>query len=147
MIRVAVRRMSVCGGAVALGVLAGCADGPRTELARRAQAAMVGMSKAEILACAGVPTRQATAGGNEYLTYVAAPVSSGGPSTSIGVGGGSGGVGIGLGFGIPLSALSDTGGGCEATVTLVNDVVQRVVYPAGASMTACAAIVQTCVPP
>lgn len=137
----------IAGVAVLLTVLAGCAAGPRTELAQRAQTSMVGMPKANLLACAGVPARQASAGGNEYYTYVAPPSYAGGPSTSVGIGGGSGGSGVGVGIGLGIPLFSGGSDGCEATVMLTNDRVQRVTYPAGASLPSCADLVQNCVPP
>lgn len=129
-------------------LLAGCASGPSGEVATRAQSQLVGMPKSRLLSCAGVPARQAEAGGNEYFTYVQRPsYAGGGPSTSIGVGGGSGGVGVGLGFGFPLFGTSSDGGGCEATFTISGGVVQRLTYPAGSHLPSCAAIVENCVPP
>ena len=54
--------------AVAAVALAACAS-PQAEQALRAQTALVGMSKGDLLACAGVPERTAASGGVEYLTY------------------------------------------------------------------------------
>ena len=49
--------------------LAACAS-PEAELAKRAPQTLAGMPKGELLACAGVPARSATApDGTEYLTY------------------------------------------------------------------------------
>lgn len=138
--------LGLMSAAVAL-TLAGCASGPAGEVATRAQSQMVGMPKARLLSCAGVPARQAEASGNEYFTYVQRPsYAGGGPSTSIGVGGGSGGVGVGLGFGLPLFS-SGGDSGCEATFTISGGVVQRLTYPAGSHLPSCAAIVENCVPP
>lgn len=140
------RALGLLSAAAAL-VLTGCASGPSGEVATRAQSQLVGMPKARLLSCAGVPARQAEAGGNEYFTYVQRPsYAGGGPSTSIGVGGGSGGVGVGLGFGLPLFS-SGGDNGCEATFTISSGVVQRLTYPAGSHLPSCAAIVENCVPP
>jgi hypothetical protein len=49
-------------------LLTGCAV-QRAEVAARAQKNLVGMSKAELLSCAGVPLRQDRAEGLEFLTY------------------------------------------------------------------------------
>lgn len=132
---------------VAMAALAGCAGGERVELARRAQTELIGMPRAALLSCAGVPTRQATADGNEYFTY-RSPVTSagGGPSTSVGIGGGGGGVGVGVGLGIPLFG-GGGGRGCEATFTLSGDVVRRLVYPAGTDLDDCGALLRNCLPP
>ncbi|SMF31253.1 hypothetical protein SAMN02982917_1482 [Azospirillum oryzae] len=140
--------MILLGGAAA--ILAGCATGPDPEIARRAQTAMVGMPKADLLACAGVPDRQATAAGREYYTYVARPAVAYSPGSSIGIGagsfGGSGGVGLGLGFGVPVGGNTSTG--CEATVVIgTRGTVEQVSYPAGATLSACTPIVSNCMAP
>lgn len=140
--------MILLGGAAA--ILAGCATGPDPEIARRAQTAMVGMPKADLLACAGVPDRQATAAGREYYTYVARPAVAYSPGSSIGIGagsfGGSGGVGLGLGFGVPVGGNTSTG--CEATVVIgTRGTVEQVSYPAGAMLSACTPIVSNCMAP
>ncbi|WP_372399410.1 hypothetical protein ABMY26_31290 [Azospirillum sp. HJ39] len=139
--------MILLGGTAAL--LAGCATGPDPEVARRAQTAMIGMPKADLLACAGVPDRQAVASGREYYTYVARPAAAYSPGSSIGIGagsfGGSGGVGLGLGFGVPIGSGSP---GCEATVVVgPRGTVEQVSYPAGASLSACTPIVNNCMAP
>lgn len=132
-------------GAVVLGVmLAGCAEGPKAQLAQRAQTTLVGMPKSQLLSCAGVPARQAAADAREYYTYVhGSGYGVGGPSTSIGIGGGSGGVGLGLGLGFPLFG-GGSGGYCEATFVLQSGVVQQVNYPAGSNLPDCGSIVQNC---
>jgi len=135
---------ALSAGALVLGVmLAGCAEGPRTEMAQQAQTGLVGMPKGQLLSCAGVPARQAAAEGREYFTYVHGSGYGGGPTTSIGIGGGSGGVGLGLGLGFPLFG-GGSGGYCEATFVLQNGVVQQVNYPAGANLPDCGSIVQNC---
>ncbi|MBB3264156.1 hypothetical protein FHW79_001771 [Azospirillum sp. OGB3] len=145
------------GGTAALlglagALLASCATGPDPQIARRAQTELVGMPKERLLACAGVPARQAQAGGREYYTYVSDPGVAVSPlgGSSIGVGGfgggGSSGVGLGLGFGLPLGTSSP--GMCEATFVLgPGGTVEQVSYPGNASLSACTPIVQNCVPP
>lgn len=49
-------------------LLASCAN-PGAQLALKAPETLVGMPKTELLSCAGVPQRSASAGGAEYLTY------------------------------------------------------------------------------
>jgi len=52
--------------------VAGCSHARRTEraeLAQRAQLELVGLSKTEVLTCAGVPVRSTTEGEMEFLTY------------------------------------------------------------------------------
>lgn len=129
--------------------LASCATGPDPQVARRAQSEMLGMPKERLLACAGVPARQATAGGKEYFTYVERPAVAAGPGTSIGIGGfggSSSGVGVGLGFGLPVGGYS-SGNGCEATFVLGGGMVEQVSYPASSDLSACTPIVQNCIPP
>ena len=41
----------------------------RAELAERAKTELVGLSKIELLICAGVPVRTATEGGLEFMSY------------------------------------------------------------------------------
>lgn len=130
---------------VGLTLLAACAAGQGAQIAERARSELVGMPKDRLLSCAGVPDRQAAAGGREYYTYVSRSSTGYSPSSSIGIGGGSGGVGLGLGFGIPLGG---GGGGCEATFVLgPAGTVEQISYPAGTSPGACAPIVENCVAP
>jgi len=134
--------------ATAGGLLVSCATGPDPQVAQRAQVELVGMPKERLLACAGVPERQAAANGKEYYTYVQRAGGAVSPGTSIGIGGfggSSSGVGVGLGFGLPL--VAGGGRGCEATFVLGGGVVEQVSYPASASLSACTPIVQNCVPP
>ncbi|MBK1838539.1 hypothetical protein JHL17_14055 [Azospirillum sp. YIM B02556] len=53
----------------AVAVLAGSCANPQADLALRAPAAMIGMSKGSLLSCAGVPERSAVSGDAEYLVY------------------------------------------------------------------------------
>ena len=143
-----VRRVAVLVVGAAGPLLAACATGPDPQVAQRARVEMVGMPKERLLACAGVPERQATADGKEYYTYVQRSGYAAGSGTSLGIGGfggSSSGVGVGLGLGFPLFA--DGGGGCEATFVLGGGVVEQVSYPASATLSACTPIVQNCLPP
>ncbi|MFZ5570730.1 MAG: hypothetical protein ACOZF0_10015 [Thermodesulfobacteriota bacterium] len=56
-------------------VTMGCAAHKRAKIARQAQSDMIGMTKAELLACAGVPVRSERLENMEFMTY-----SSGGDS-------------------------------------------------------------------
>ena len=143
-----VRGVGLCLGVSAV-LLAACATGPGAEVAQRAQIELIGMPRDQLFACAGVPERQASAGGRDYYTYVARPAAAYSPSSSIGIGagsfGGGGGVGLGLGFGVPVGGGS---AGCEATVVLGRSgAVEQVSYPAGAPLSACAPIVENCLRP
>lgn len=118
-----------------LVALAGCAAQQRAETAKRAQSELVGMSKAELLACAGAPVRAAMAGDTEVLTYV-----GGGDSTVVGAG-----------------AASSVGGGvasvhrryCEVTFVLKTGRVEKINYAGrtGGLITQgeqCAFVVENC---
>ena len=57
--------------------LAGCAAHHRAETARRAQTDLVGYTKAQILSCAGAPTRSERSQDIEVMTYVGGGDSAG----------------------------------------------------------------------
>ena len=117
--------------------VSGCAV-QRANTANRARSDMVGMSKVDLLSCAGVPVRQAQAEGLEFLTYAgggdnlnAGVVTSTSQNTAIGIG---------------KSAHKY----CEATIVLKDGFVQRVNYQGrtGGLLTQgeqCAFIVENCV--
>ncbi len=144
------RRMVAAALALGLGggLLGGCAAGPDPQLAQRARVEMVGLPKDRLLACAGVPDRQATVDGKEYYTYVERPGAAVSPTSSLGLGVGGGsasGVGVGIGLGLPL--VGGGGTGCEATFVLGGGVVEQLSYPANAALSACTPIVQNCLAP
>lgn len=134
----------------ALGV-AGCAN-PRADAAIRAQSSLIGMKRADLLSCAGVPTGTiATGPGEEVLTYESRQGAAYGSGASVGVGGYSGHFGYGFGFPIGPSYVEETRT-CRATFTLRNNIVTRVVYGGadnnyGDRLTQCYQIVENCVPP
>ncbi len=73
--------------AAALAALcAGCAV-ERSNHAERAQSQMIGMSKAELYRCAGLPDQQERVGDTEFLTYKNDLLTSGGITMPI-IGGG-----------------------------------------------------------
>ncbi len=110
----------------------------RAEIASRAQVELIGMSKKDLLLCAGVPLRQERAEDLEFLTFagggdsVGSAVATGtSPNTAIAVG---------------KSAHRY----CEATFVLKNGAVQKVNYQGrtGGLLTKgeqCAFIVENCV--
>lgn len=136
----------------AAGGLAGCAD-PRADVALAAQSALVGMPEGTLLSCAGVPHRQAASGPLEFLAYRAGSVDYYAPPPPP----------VGYGWGYPWGypgwrhrgldydpwdyypprAGDVVDNRCEATFTLRNGAVERLVYRAS-SLGACAAIVQNC---
>jgi len=133
-------------GMAALIGLAACAgNGKDAELAERAQTQLVGLPKAALLSCAGVPSRQAVVNGAEYYTYSARPaVETDNPGMGVGMSGGTAeGIGLSLGIGVPL-ATGGTPRGCDATFVLRGGTVQQVSYPMGASIADCGALVSNC---
>ncbi|MCW2244549.1 hypothetical protein M2352_000140 [Azospirillum fermentarium] len=142
-----IRRVLVPAAAV-LALAACSGTDPRTQLADRATRQLVGMNKAQLLACAGVPDKQATVNGDEIYTYLRdSPFATPSPSTAIGVQGSSaGGATMGVGASFPLFALSSPGG-CRADVVLRNGTVARLGYGDGSNPADCADIVDNCLPP
>ena len=76
-----------------LFALAGCASQHRAQVASQAQEKLVGMSKKDLLSCAGVPERQERVDDLEFLTYSGGGDSVGGavamqtsPSTAVATG-------------------------------------------------------------
>lgn len=131
-----------------LGLLAACAN-PAADQALYAQSALIGMPKTTLLSCAGVPDRQAAVDNREFYTYNSGRIVSY-PSPSFGLYGGGWGPRYGYGAGYwPGYAGSDIASiDCDATFTLRNGVVERIVY-GGASggstrLGQCYAIVQNC---
>lgn len=55
--------------AISICLITGCAAQHRAELASRAQTELIGMSKKDLLSCAGVPVRQEKVDDLEFLTY------------------------------------------------------------------------------
>ncbi|WP_029012124.1 hypothetical protein [Niveispirillum irakense] len=119
--------MRVAIGAAALMGLAACAN-PQADQALYAQQAFVGMPKQTLLSCAGVPTRSATVDNVEYFTYTSERiVTTPMPSFS-----------ASYGYYRPWSPWGWGGGfrdypdtetrDCQATFTLKDGVVQRIVY-------------------
>jgi hypothetical protein len=78
-------RQSVTAAAI-ITLTAGCAV-ERSNHAERAQADMLGMSKAALYRCAGLPDQQERVGNDEYLTYKNDLLTSGGITMPI-IGGG-----------------------------------------------------------
>jgi hypothetical protein len=66
---------------IILVTVAGCSHSRRTEraeLAQRAKTELVGLSKTELLTCAGVPVRSTTEGELEFMSYGASSYGWGG---------------------------------------------------------------------
>ncbi|MBP2303155.1 hypothetical protein [Azospirillum picis] len=125
--------------------LAGCAN-PSADQAMFAQTALIGMPKETLLTCAGVPNRQATVDNREYFTYNSSRIVSY-PSPPIGYYG-WGPRYYGYGYGWPDYGYEVTSYDCQATFSLRNGIVERVVYGGASGGSArlgqCYAIVQNC---
>lgn len=124
-----------------------CAD-PGADEALAAQSALIGMPKGTLLSCAGVPQREASSGGQEFLTYRTGSVSYYPPPPPIGYPWGAPGWGRwGLDYDpwdyyppVPGDVVDRR---CEATFTLDGGVVRQLAYRAS-SQASCAPIVQNC---
>ncbi len=116
--------------------IAGCARSHRSRLADQARTELVGASKVDLLACAGVPSRSATVGNTEVLTYT------------------TGGSGAAAAFGVvgPTSVVVGSHRlGCHATFVLRDNRVVRVTYsgrtgPPLFPREECGFIVENCLP-
>lgn len=95
--------------------LVGCGKLQRAQVAERAQSELIGISKLELLSCAGVPVRSEKIEDMEFLTYV-----GGGDS----VGSIAGGAGSSSGGGV----ISISRRYCEGTFILKNGAVEKVNY-------------------
>ena len=131
--------------ALVVGAVGACAN-PAAEQAMYAQSALVGMSKQALLSCAGVPERQASVGNLEYFTYDSRRLVS---YPGWGGYGGYWGPRYGYGPGWPTYAGDISTVDCEATFTLRNGSVERVVYGGGSrygsGLGQCYTIVQNCI--
>lgn len=128
---------TICVLLLAVAVASGCAV-QRAKLANRAQSEMIGMSKKELLGCAGVPLRQERVDDLEFLTF------------------GGGGDSVGTAVATSTSPNTAVAVGksahryCEATFVLKDGIIQRVNYQGrtGGLLTKgeqCAFIVENCV--
>lgn len=141
------RRALGVAALAAAGALGGCAN-PAADEALVAQTALIGMSKATLLSCAGVPERQATVDNREFFTYRSSRIVSYPSAPPLGYYGGWGWPHYGYGYGWPSYGYEVNSFDCEATFSLKNGVVERVVYGGASGGSArlgqCYAIVQNC---
>jgi hypothetical protein len=128
-----------CGLAVLLlSLVAACTWG-RSQDAKEARTKLVGMSRSEIIACAGNPKTTIRDGSREYLAYVA-----GSPDYDLVLGVKPNEVQKLTGTARPVN--------CKVRFMLRDDVVESVSYTGntGGLLTrdsACAAVVRRCLPP
>jgi hypothetical protein len=146
-------RLRAVIGLLALAALAACAN-PRADLAAQAPDLFVGMPKQTLLSCAGVPERSAAIDNLEFFTYTSRRLDAY-PSSSAGLYGGlyrgrhAYPWGYGLGYGFPATGYDVREQSCEATFTIRNGTVERLVYGgdagSGASrLSQCYSIVENC---
>jgi len=135
----------------AAAALTSCAN-QRAEDALYARQALVGLPRAELLACAGAPDASYAADGREFLTYeseaiVGYPSSHGSLGVSRG-GWGSNRVGTGIGFGVPLYGGTEVRRyACRATFVVEDGRVREVNYvdpQGGGGLGQCGRIVEAC---
>ena len=124
------RLKSIVCPLLAVAVLTGCASS-LGEQATQARTSLIGLSKPDLLSCAGVPQRSVVVNGTEYLTYVSQSLDTRPGTVGVGVGWGVHSrhrVGTGFGFGYPLVAGFAETRTCEATFTVDNGRVSGVNY-------------------
>lgn len=128
--------------ALALTAMLGACANPPTERALLAQQTLIGMPKAQLLSCAGVPDRSRAEAFAEYFTYENERYYGGG-GTTVGVFGSSGRVGTGLSVPLATELHSEI---CEATFTLIDGRVVELVYNSShpGRYAECARIVDSC---
>lgn len=134
-------RVFIMGVLVSL-IMLGCATSSskfqRAEIAERAKTEMVGMSKTDLLSCAGVPARSQQVDELEFLTYL-----SGGDSVGIATGGTSSSTGVGV--------IATKKRYCEVTFVLKDGRIEKVNYTGRTGGYAtqgeqCAFVVANCLP-
>lgn len=101
-----------------IALMSGCTSerAERVETANRAQTEMIGMSKKELLLCAGVPVREAHAEDIEFLTYIGGGDSVGGAAA------------VGTSPNTAVAAGASHHRYCEATFALKDETIQKVTY-------------------
>jgi hypothetical protein len=132
------KSLVACSSVLFVG-LSSCAI-QRAEMASRTQKELVGMSKKNLLSCAGVPSRQERVEELEFLTF------TGGDDT-VGTGTANS-VSPNIMFGVYRAPQRS----CEATFVLKDGIVEKVNYQGGTggSLTKgerCAFIVENCLKP
>ena len=136
--------------------LGGCAaDLPPETAPDAVGSALGGVSREQLVACAGPPDRVRTVAGREVLVYERGGETGSGTDIGVGLGfgvGSSSGVGAGIGFSSssPLrgEAFSDL---CEVSVTMIDGAVAGVRYRAESGFgsrryTRCREITSRCIP-
>ncbi|MBP2311294.1 hypothetical protein [Azospirillum soli] len=123
-----------------------CTTEADLQVAQRAQSAMIGLPKQQLLTCAGYPDHRAARNGKEYFTYRRRASGALDPSASLADGGRSS-TGVALGIDLDPPLVAGGGGSCVVSIVLSNEAVEQVAYPADAWLSDCAPIVRNCVAP
>lgn len=137
-----IRRGALRAAALAVPLaLAACAGANvPADRAVEAQRSLVGLSKGMLLSCAGVPERQATADGREFFTYANSRIVTY-PGAPIGY---YGRPYWPYGWGWPGAYDDVRSYTCEATFTLRDGKVERLVYGGSSSLGECYGVVAGC---
>ena len=119
----------------AIASLSGCKYN-RVKTAQVAKTEMIGMSKGELLSCAGVPDKAMSSNGTEFLSYRSGGETSYSANTIYGYN--------------ATTFINSSYRFCDITITLKNDKVQRVSYSGktGGFLTQgeqCAYVLENCV--
>lgn len=103
---------------------------------------VIGLTKADLLSCAGVPVHIVGAGNEERLVYRRAPEQWQTTTGGFAIGGGSSdGVGFGFGLSVPLGT---TGRGCETTAYVVDGRVAALTLTPGSDPAVCRPLFASC---
>jgi len=120
---------------VSIASLSGCKYN-RVKAAQAAKTELIGMSKNELLSCAGVPDKAASSNGVEFLSYRSGGETNYSANTFYGYN--------------TTTLINSSHRFCDITITLKNDKVQRVSYSGktGGLLTQgeqCAYVLENCV--
>jgi hypothetical protein len=120
---------------ISIASLSGCAYN-RVKTAHIAKTELIGMSKGELLSCAGVPDKAMSSNGSEYLSYRSGGETSYSANTIYGYN--------------ATTFINSKYKFCDITITLKNDKVQSVKYSGqtGGLLTQgeqCAYVLENCV--
>ena len=120
---------------ISIASLSGCKYN-RVKTAQVAKTELIGMSKGELLSCAGVPDKAMSSNGIEFLSYRSGGETSYSAKTIYGYN--------------PTTFINSSHRFCDITITLKNDKVQKVSYSGktGGLLTQgeqCAYVLENCV--
>jgi hypothetical protein len=122
--------------------LSGCGGNnayTRSDIAKAAKTELIGMTKENLLSCAGVPNGSYVSNGTEFLSYRSGGSTSHSAYTTPGIGGYA-----------PRTYISSRNRYCDINITLKNNIVRKVNYSGktGAALSRdseCAYVLERCV--